>query len=67
MIHYCMGCGAACDCWAFDSTHGDICDKCSDCQMTTEDPNEQYYGEGDAGRGAVQTTGEHLMRGDDRE
>lgn len=26
--------------------------------FTDDDPNEQYYGEGDAGRGAIQTTGE---------
>jgi hypothetical protein len=32
------------------------------CDWTEEDPAERYYGEGDAGRGAVQTTGEHLKR-----
>jgi hypothetical protein len=30
-MHYCIRCGAACDCWAYDQSHGDVCDACSDC------------------------------------
>lgn len=32
----------------------------SDAAWTSTDPNDEYAGEGDAGRGARQTTGEHI-------
>jgi hypothetical protein len=36
-MHYCIRCGGPCDCWAFDSSHGDVCDGCSDCADDFED------------------------------
>jgi len=38
----------------------DAADYARECMEGDEGPNDEYAGEGDAGRGAVQTTGERI-------
>lgn len=47
--HVCCKCGGACDCMAFDISHGDVCDGCSDCAVAEV---EVYEAELTSGPGA---------------